>query len=236
MLFASDPYFCLIFVFAKWYLQECPSPRSRRTENLQDCARDYRYKCVHACEFVCTCVRVVCVHGDLPTIWWLLLKKMPVVADFLSIQSWPESMSDLSVFSNLQTIQGRKLYRWAVCGVFCVSGIFFSPSFLRPLNSCCHLYLTAFTTCMNLIALMCFLFLYPPPTPLPLSRGLFPSPPLLPHVEDRALKGTVQFFTCFFPVPVCCVYVMIVWCFTNQFWWIQRQELTYFLVICKMSW
>ncbi|XP_029908155.1 receptor tyrosine-protein kinase erbB-3a isoform X2 [Myripristis murdjan] len=33
------------------------------------------------------------------------------ITDFLSIQSWPESMSDLSVFSNLQTIQGRKLYR-----------------------------------------------------------------------------------------------------------------------------
>uniref|UniRef100_A0A3Q2YK41 receptor protein-tyrosine kinase n=1 Tax=Hippocampus comes TaxID=109280 RepID=A0A3Q2YK41_HIPCM len=29
----------------------------------------------------------------------------------LSIQSWPENMTDLSVFSNLQTIQGRTLYR-----------------------------------------------------------------------------------------------------------------------------
>lgn len=33
-------------------------------------------------------------------------------SDFLNIQSWPESLSDLSVFSNLHTIQGRKLYRW----------------------------------------------------------------------------------------------------------------------------
>uniref|UniRef100_A0A673D0P9 Receptor protein-tyrosine kinase n=1 Tax=Sphaeramia orbicularis TaxID=375764 RepID=A0A673D0P9_9TELE len=33
------------------------------------------------------------------------------ITDILSIQSWPESMSDLSVFSNLQTIQGRSLYR-----------------------------------------------------------------------------------------------------------------------------
>ncbi|KAM4613430.1 receptor tyrosine-protein kinase erbB-3a isoform 2-T2 [Polymixia lowei] len=33
------------------------------------------------------------------------------ITDILSIQSWPESMSDLSVFSNLQTIQGRTLYR-----------------------------------------------------------------------------------------------------------------------------
>lgn len=29
----------------------------------------------------------------------------------LVIQSWPTNMSDLSVFSNLQTIQGRKLYK-----------------------------------------------------------------------------------------------------------------------------
>ncbi|XP_041836409.1 receptor tyrosine-protein kinase erbB-3a isoform X2 [Melanotaenia boesemani] len=33
------------------------------------------------------------------------------ITDILSIQSWPESMSDLSVFSNLQTIQGRTLYK-----------------------------------------------------------------------------------------------------------------------------
>ncbi|KAM3621018.1 uncharacterized protein V6R79_005030 [Siganus canaliculatus] len=33
------------------------------------------------------------------------------ITGVLSIQSWPENMSDLSVFSNLQTIQGRKLYK-----------------------------------------------------------------------------------------------------------------------------
>ncbi|XP_054639834.1 receptor tyrosine-protein kinase erbB-3-like [Dunckerocampus dactyliophorus] len=33
------------------------------------------------------------------------------ITDILSIQSWPENMTDLSVFSNLQTIQGRSLYR-----------------------------------------------------------------------------------------------------------------------------
>ncbi|KAM4740868.1 receptor tyrosine-protein kinase erbB-3a [Anableps anableps] len=33
------------------------------------------------------------------------------IRDILSIQSWPESLSDLSVFSNLQTIQGRTLYK-----------------------------------------------------------------------------------------------------------------------------
>uniref|UniRef100_A0A8D3CSA9 Receptor protein-tyrosine kinase n=1 Tax=Scophthalmus maximus TaxID=52904 RepID=A0A8D3CSA9_SCOMX len=33
------------------------------------------------------------------------------ITDFLCIQSWPENMSDLSVFSNLQTIQGRSLYK-----------------------------------------------------------------------------------------------------------------------------
>ncbi|TMS19060.1 Receptor tyrosine-protein kinase erbB-3 [Larimichthys crocea] len=32
------------------------------------------------------------------------------ITDSLSIQSWPKNMSDLSVFSNLQTIQGRTLY------------------------------------------------------------------------------------------------------------------------------
>ncbi|XP_033482825.2 receptor tyrosine-protein kinase erbB-3a isoform X1 [Epinephelus lanceolatus] len=33
------------------------------------------------------------------------------ITDILSIQSWPENMSNLSVFSNLQTIQGRTLYK-----------------------------------------------------------------------------------------------------------------------------
>ncbi|XP_076870273.1 receptor tyrosine-protein kinase erbB-3a [Brachyhypopomus gauderio] len=33
------------------------------------------------------------------------------ITDFLSIQSWPEEMKDLSVFSNLATIQGRSLYK-----------------------------------------------------------------------------------------------------------------------------
>ncbi|XP_030585690.1 receptor tyrosine-protein kinase erbB-3a isoform X2 [Archocentrus centrarchus] len=32
------------------------------------------------------------------------------ITDTLVIQSWPQNMPDLSVFSNLQTIQGRKLY------------------------------------------------------------------------------------------------------------------------------
>ncbi|XP_039971877.1 receptor tyrosine-protein kinase erbB-3a [Xiphias gladius] len=33
------------------------------------------------------------------------------ITDILCIQSWPENMTDLSVFSNLQTIQGRKFYK-----------------------------------------------------------------------------------------------------------------------------
>uniref|UniRef100_A0A3Q3G0Z4 Receptor protein-tyrosine kinase n=1 Tax=Labrus bergylta TaxID=56723 RepID=A0A3Q3G0Z4_9LABR len=33
------------------------------------------------------------------------------ITDILSIQSWPKNMSDLSVFSNLQTIEGRKPYK-----------------------------------------------------------------------------------------------------------------------------
>uniref|UniRef100_A0A669F8D7 Receptor protein-tyrosine kinase n=1 Tax=Oreochromis niloticus TaxID=8128 RepID=A0A669F8D7_ORENI len=36
------------------------------------------------------------------------------ITDFLNIQSWPANMSDLSVFSNLQTIRGRKLYNYAL--------------------------------------------------------------------------------------------------------------------------
>ncbi|KAK7878770.1 hypothetical protein WMY93_030930 [Mugilogobius chulae] len=33
------------------------------------------------------------------------------ITDILSIQSWPENMTDLSVFSNLETIEGRSLYK-----------------------------------------------------------------------------------------------------------------------------
>ncbi|CAL8288654.1 unnamed protein product [Lota lota] len=33
------------------------------------------------------------------------------ITGFLNIQSWPENMTDLSVFSNLATIGGRSLYR-----------------------------------------------------------------------------------------------------------------------------
>lgn len=59
-------------------------------------------------------------------------------SDILSVQSWPENMSDLSVFSNLQTIQGRTLYKW----------VLFPPSlflFWFPYWLCsCHC--VAFTT------------------------------------------------------------------------------------------
>nr|XP_040060574.1 receptor tyrosine-protein kinase erbB-3a isoform X1 [Gasterosteus aculeatus aculeatus] len=37
------------------------------------------------------------------------------ITDILSIQSWPENLSDLSVFSNLQTIQGRTLNKGVSC-------------------------------------------------------------------------------------------------------------------------
>ncbi|XP_059185398.1 receptor tyrosine-protein kinase erbB-3a isoform X2 [Centropristis striata] len=33
------------------------------------------------------------------------------ITDLLSIQSWPENMSDLSVFSNLETIEGRTIFK-----------------------------------------------------------------------------------------------------------------------------
>ncbi|XP_034022553.1 receptor tyrosine-protein kinase erbB-3a isoform X2 [Thalassophryne amazonica] len=40
-----------------------------------------------------------------------IFKTVREITDILSIQSWPSNMSDLSVFSNLETIQGRTLYR-----------------------------------------------------------------------------------------------------------------------------
>ncbi|XP_043092087.1 receptor tyrosine-protein kinase erbB-4-like [Puntigrus tetrazona] len=36
------------------------------------------------------------------------------ITGFLNIQSWPENMTDLGVFSNLATIGGRSLYRGTV--------------------------------------------------------------------------------------------------------------------------
>ncbi|XP_030634040.1 receptor tyrosine-protein kinase erbB-3a [Chanos chanos] len=40
-----------------------------------------------------------------------IFKTVREITDILSIQSWPEELSDLSVFSNLATIQGRTPYR-----------------------------------------------------------------------------------------------------------------------------
>lgn len=98
---------------------------------------------------------------------------MSPISDILSIQSWPKNMSDLSVFSNLQTIQGRTLYKWVV--------VFF------PL------------TCLNIVSLVDWghvtIML------LCLSRhrtesdciSFFPCyTSFLPHVEEWALKGTVN--------------------------------------------
>nr|XP_046239851.1 receptor tyrosine-protein kinase erbB-3a [Scatophagus argus] len=54
------------------------------------------------------------VYNDVPPLNPEKLKIFNTVreiTDILSIQSWPENMSDLSVFSNLQTIQGRALYK-----------------------------------------------------------------------------------------------------------------------------
>ncbi|XP_054473898.1 receptor tyrosine-protein kinase erbB-3a [Anoplopoma fimbria] len=41
----------------------------------------------------------------------IIFKTVREITDILSIQSWPENMSDLSVFSNLQSIEGRTLYK-----------------------------------------------------------------------------------------------------------------------------
>lgn len=40
-------------------------------------------------------------------------------SDILSVQSWPANMSDLSVFSNLQIIEGRTLYKWVLFPLPC---------------------------------------------------------------------------------------------------------------------
>lgn len=48
--------------------------------------------------------------------WWLIITCVCVCLrphlGFLNIQSWPDNMTDLSVFSNLATIGGRALYRY----------------------------------------------------------------------------------------------------------------------------
>uniref|UniRef100_A0A8C7RCH8 Receptor protein-tyrosine kinase n=1 Tax=Oncorhynchus mykiss TaxID=8022 RepID=A0A8C7RCH8_ONCMY len=65
------------------------------------------------------CVRICCVSGNTSPILavmllavfllkWYVIGCVPV--GFLNIQSWPENMTDLSVFSNLATIGGRALY------------------------------------------------------------------------------------------------------------------------------
>ncbi|KAG7283205.1 hypothetical protein CRUP_004947 [Coryphaenoides rupestris] len=54
------------------------------------------------------------VYNNIPAIDPEKLKVFSTVreiTDFLSIQSWPANMSDLSVFSNLQTIEGRTLFK-----------------------------------------------------------------------------------------------------------------------------
>uniref|UniRef100_A0A8C7YEX0 receptor protein-tyrosine kinase n=1 Tax=Oryzias sinensis TaxID=183150 RepID=A0A8C7YEX0_9TELE len=40
-----------------------------------------------------------------------IFKTVEEITDYLSIQSWPDSLSNLSVFSNLRVIQGRTLYK-----------------------------------------------------------------------------------------------------------------------------
>uniref|UniRef100_A0A7N6F9P8 Receptor protein-tyrosine kinase n=1 Tax=Anabas testudineus TaxID=64144 RepID=A0A7N6F9P8_ANATE len=61
--------------------------------------------------------RGLTVHDDYNGIPALDPEKLKIfntvreITDFLCIQSWPENMTDLSVFSNLRTIQGRTLYK-----------------------------------------------------------------------------------------------------------------------------
>ena len=73
---------------------------------IKTMSRQPLYLCVCVC--VCVCVRVrVCVSLSLS-----------VHPGFLNIQSWPDNMTDLSVFSNLVTIGGRALYRYCYDHLF----------------------------------------------------------------------------------------------------------------------
>ena len=70
--------------------------------------------CVCVCVGVCACVRVrvrVCVRV-------CVCVSLFVHPGFLNIQSWPDNMTDLSVFSNLVTIGGRALYRYCYDHLF----------------------------------------------------------------------------------------------------------------------
>uniref|UniRef100_A0A8C1YTK0 receptor protein-tyrosine kinase n=1 Tax=Cyprinus carpio TaxID=7962 RepID=A0A8C1YTK0_CYPCA len=76
-----------------------------KTQDLQHCQRDHRCVCVCVC--VCVCIFAISSalsvhHPTHPSVH---------LTDILSIQSWPEELENLSVFSNLATIQGRTLYR-----------------------------------------------------------------------------------------------------------------------------
>lgn len=79
-------------------------------------------------------------------------------SDILSIQSWPINMSDLSVFSNLQTIQGRKLYKWVIFFPFLVLVLIPLLTMLMP-SCCCFYYIFHY---VNLIIIMEFVSLYFP--------------------------------------------------------------------------
>lgn len=111
---------------------------------------------------------------------------MSPFSDILCIQSWPENMTDLSVFSNLQTIQGRKFYKWAVAvfSLFLLTLLLFLLSTKVMLLSCCCIFncLADYTfSRMNLILFFCFCICLSP------SHMSF-----LHHLEEWTLKGTVN--------------------------------------------
>ena len=66
--------------------------------------------------------------------WWVIKKHLFVCVcvsvphlGFLNIQSWPDNMTDLSVFSNLATIGGRALYRYTPENTLTSLWLFFEP-------------------------------------------------------------------------------------------------------------
>lgn len=103
-------------------------------------------------------------------------------SDVLCIQSWPENMSDLSVFSNLQTIQGRTLYKWAIV----VFSLCSNTAFVSLVDSC-HIAIMLLYLCdadnpltdMNLFFCVSYLV-----SPFYMS--------FLHRVEEWALEGTVN--------------------------------------------
>lgn len=96
---------------------------------------------------VCLCVWIFVISSALSV--HHLTQSSVCLTDILSIQSWPAELEDLSVFSNLATIQGRTLYRWATCPSFVCSSFTLSSDFvtLHQCKQSIHVISCACTVC-----------------------------------------------------------------------------------------